>query len=81
MKRIGAFGRFWWDFVIGDDWRIAAAAVAGIALTALLAANGIPAWWVLPAVVLGVLVLPFSAALIRPPARRLLRLARRSTDA
>jgi hypothetical protein len=22
-----AFGRFWWDFLVGDDWRIAAGVV------------------------------------------------------
>ena len=24
MKQLAAFGRFWWDFVIGDDWLVAA---------------------------------------------------------
>ena len=28
MKYIAAFGRFWWDFIIGEDWKIA----AGVAL-------------------------------------------------
>ena len=66
MKRVAAFGRFWWDFVVGDDWRIAAATIVGIGLAALLARNDIAAWWVLPAVVLGVLTLPFAAVLRRP---------------
>ena len=28
------FGRFWWDFIVGEDWRIAAsvAAVLGVGL-------------------------------------------------
>jgi hypothetical protein len=43
MRHLAAFGRFWWDFVVGDDWVAAAGVVAGLALTALLAA-----WWVLP---------------------------------
>jgi hypothetical protein len=29
------FGRFWWDFVIGDDWKIA----AGVSLTLLVGAT------------------------------------------
>jgi hypothetical protein len=28
MKYVVAFGRFWWDFIIGEDWKIA----AGVAL-------------------------------------------------
>ena len=24
MKYLRTFGRFWWDFVVGDDWRLAA---------------------------------------------------------
>lgn len=49
MKRLKAFGCFWYDFVVGDDWRIAAAVVAGLGLTGLLVhVLHIPAWWVLP---------------------------------
>ena len=36
MKYVKAFGQFWYDFVIGDDWKIAAAVV--IALGVLIAA-------------------------------------------
>jgi fatty acid desaturase len=47
-----AFGRFWYDFVVGDDWTIAAAvAVALIAVGALSHAQ-IGAWWLLPVVVI-----------------------------
>jgi hypothetical protein len=52
MKR---FGRFWWDFVVGDDWRVAAGVAIAFALTAVLAATSIPAWWVLPLAVAVVL--------------------------
>lgn len=24
MRFIVGFGRFWWDFIIGDDWKLAA---------------------------------------------------------
>ena len=34
MNRIKAFGAFWYDFVIGDDWHVAALIVAGLGLTA-----------------------------------------------
>jgi hypothetical protein len=42
------FARFWWDFIVGDDWRVAAGIVITLALTALLAATTLPAWWLLP---------------------------------
>ncbi len=49
MKR---FARFWWDFVIGDDWRVAAGVALAIAAVAALHHRHVAAWWVLPAAVL-----------------------------
>ena len=49
MKRIKAFGAFWYDFIVGDDWQVAVLVVAGLVLTALLAGlAGVNAWWLLP---------------------------------
>jgi hypothetical protein len=59
MSRVEAFLRFLWDFVIGDDWRIAAGVVVALAITALIADSSIAAWWILPvgvAAVLGISV-------------------------
>lgn len=54
MKYIVGFGQFWYDFIVGDDWTVAAGVVIALALTALLAHNDIAAWWLLPiAVALG----------------------------
>ena len=39
MRFLSAFARFWWDFVVGDDWRIAAGVVVVLALGALLVAG------------------------------------------
>jgi hypothetical protein len=51
MKQLKSFGAFWYDFIIGDDWHVAALIVAGLALTALLThAAHVNAWWLLPAV-------------------------------
>ena len=55
MKRIAAFGRFWWEFVIGDDWRVAVGVAISIGATALLADQGVAAWWVMPPAVMLVL--------------------------
>ena len=49
MNRLKAFGAFWYDFVIGDDWQVAALVVAGLALTAILTrAVGVNIWWLPP---------------------------------
>jgi hypothetical protein len=56
MNRIKAFGAFWYDFVIGDDWHVAALVVAGLALTAILThVAGVNAWWLLPVFVFAAL--------------------------
>ncbi len=41
-----------WDFVVGDDWRLALAAVCAIGLTAVVVALGLDAWWLAPIVAL-----------------------------
>jgi hypothetical protein len=55
VKHALAFLRFWYDFVVGDDWRVAFGIVAAIALTAALAAAGLAAWWVMPLAVVATL--------------------------
>ncbi len=52
MKYITAFARFWYDFVIGDDWTIAAAVVVALIVTALLSSAHLAVWWLLPLVVI-----------------------------
>jgi hypothetical protein len=54
MSRLEAFARFVWDFVVGDDWRIAVGVVVALAVTAIVAGS-IAAWWVLPLAVAGLL--------------------------
>ena len=48
MKYVVAFLRFWWDFVVGDDWRVAVGLALALGLTWLLEHNGVSAWWLLP---------------------------------
>jgi hypothetical protein len=51
MRYLRAFGRFWWSFVVGDDWLVAAAVAAALGVTALLTHHGVNAWWLLPVAV------------------------------
>ena len=53
LARLKSFGAFWYDFIVGDDWRVAAAVVVGFVVTWAVAG-----WWVAP-VFVGIL-LPYS---------------------
>jgi hypothetical protein len=58
MRWVTSLPRFGWDFVVGDDWRIAVGVVLALALTALVASSSVAAWWILP--VAAVVLLVFS---------------------
>ena len=51
MSFLKRFAIFWWDFVVGDDWRVAAGVALALGLTALLTHEGVNAWWLLPVAV------------------------------
>jgi hypothetical protein len=48
VSYLRSFARFWWDFIVGDDWRVAAGLALALGLTSLLTHNGVNAWWLLP---------------------------------
>ncbi len=52
MRYVRGFALFWWDFIVGDDYRIALAVVLLLTATALLSRAGITVWWLVPAGVL-----------------------------
>jgi hypothetical protein len=58
LARLRAFAQFWYDFVVGDDWRVAVGVVVALGATYGVSRTSIPAWWILPAVV--VVLLPVS---------------------
>lgn len=55
IARVGAwlagFARFWYRFIVGDDWRSAFVVALAIALSGVLVRKGATVWWLLPAVV------------------------------
>ena len=51
MSFLKRFAMFWWDFVVGDDWRVAAGVALALGATALLTHVGVNAWWLLPVAV------------------------------
>jgi hypothetical protein len=58
IQRVLAFGAFWYDFIVGDDWRVAVGVIVALALTYTLSTTRFPAWWILPVTV--IVLLPLS---------------------
>jgi hypothetical protein len=55
MKYVVNFFRFWYDFVVGDDWTIAVFVLIAVGVTAAGAQAGRTAWPILPVAVIGAL--------------------------
>lgn len=66
MTVVSGFARFWYDFIVGDDWTIAAAVVVALLAVNLLVRAHVTVWWLLPLVVIVFL----SASLWRVASRR-----------
>jgi hypothetical protein len=54
VRWIRAFVAFWIDFIVGDDWTVAATVLVALIATWGLERAGLPAWWLLPAAVIAV---------------------------
>lgn len=61
-----AIAVFWADFILGDDWTVAATVALALIGTWALTRADLPAWWLLPVAVIGV-----TAVSLRRAARRL----------
>ncbi|MCQ4083591.1 hypothetical protein NGB36_24075 [Streptomyces sp. RB6PN25] len=55
MKWLRSFVLFWYDFIVGDDWRVAVGVAVTLAVTVGLVHSGVNAWWLLPLVVAALL--------------------------
>jgi len=51
MKFLRQFGKFWYDFLVGDDWRLAIGVAVTVAGVLFVAHHGVNAWWLLPVAV------------------------------
>jgi hypothetical protein len=72
LRALGGFVRFWFDFVVGDDWRIAAGIAVVLAAGALLVHGSVIRTDAI-AVGLPVIVVALVAASILRDARGMLR--------
>ncbi len=58
MNAFRRFGSFWYNFIIGDDWKIAFGVAVGLSLTALsVHLFQLQVWWLLPFILLAMLSL------------------------
>ncbi|MGZ4165644.1 MAG: hypothetical protein ACXVRW_14870 [Solirubrobacteraceae bacterium] len=55
MRRLRAFVVFLYDFVVGDDWRVAVGVAVALGVTAVAAGAGLTAWWIMPVATVGLL--------------------------
>jgi hypothetical protein len=62
VARLRSFWDFWYDFVIGDDWVVAAGVVIGLAGTYGLSRAGVSAWWLAPLLIAVLLPVSLSRA-------------------
>jgi hypothetical protein len=51
-----------WEFIAGDDWVAAVGVVVALGITALVAATGAAAWWVMPVAAVGLLAVSVRRA-------------------
>ncbi|HEY0492792.1 MAG TPA: hypothetical protein VGD57_04930 [Candidatus Dormibacteraeota bacterium] len=66
LSWIVGFGRFWYHFIIGDDWTMAVAVAVGLIVSAVLNARGILAWWLIPLIVIAMLGISLRRASQHP---------------
>ena len=52
---LASFGRFWYRFIVGDDWTIAASVLLAVVLVFVLHHVHVAAWWLMPIVVVAAL--------------------------
>jgi uncharacterized membrane protein len=64
VRWIGGFLFFWYDFIIGDDWRVAVAMVIALFSSHALGSH---AWWVMPCAVAGTLIFTLLEASAAAP--------------
>jgi hypothetical protein len=67
MRKVKGFFAFWYDFIVGDDWRVAAAVVIALGITYGVSRSSVPSWWIMPVAV--ALVLTASLWRVTRPSR------------
>ena len=64
MRFLRGFARFWYDFIIGDDWKIAAVVVAVLLLGVALVSAGVLAGAAVTLLLGALMLLGFAVVVI-----------------
>ena len=64
---IVAVVKFLYEFIVGDDWTVAAAVLIGLIVSAILNVNHVAAWWLIPVIVVVMLGVSLRRASNRLP--------------
>ena len=68
IGKLRAFAAFWYDFVIGDDWRVAVGVALAFAATYVASRlSNVALWWIVPVAVLILLPVSIHRVTRRPP--------------
>jgi hypothetical protein len=65
VRALRAVAAFWVDFLLGDDWTVAAVVAVALLATWGLVEAGVDAWWLLPAAVVAVTAVSLRRAVRR----------------
>lgn len=65
FRAVRAFAMFWVEFVLGDDPSVAVTVALALLGSWGLTRAGVPAWWLLPAAVLGITAVSLRRAVGR----------------
>jgi hypothetical protein len=66
VSHLRGFARFWWNFIVGDDWRVALGIAVALAATWGITDRGGNPWWLLPFAIVFVLAASLWRATRQP---------------
>jgi hypothetical protein len=47
IRRLQSFAAFWYDFIVGDDWRVAAGVVGALSISTVVSrTTDLSVWWI-----------------------------------
>jgi hypothetical protein len=60
MSQLRSFLSFWYNFIVGDDWVLTVGVIVALGVAAVAGTQA--GWWLLPAIILGTLIVSLRRA-------------------